>query len=417
MKGHLKYQTSILVGFIYLISIIINPININAETSIHSKCGYIPEDGVNPSVNMINCLLTEVAISNNVPPEVVKAVAEKESGWKQFTDVGEPLVSKDGGIGIMQITWTNGFDVEKLKMDIVYNIEAGIQMLSDNFSRKDLPQINDGARDVIENWYFAIMGFNGTKPMNSPIYQKDGTTNSNAYQEKVFELIEKQSLLDMQPIQFKTTDFLYDTENAANIQFVTKQFKIPTTQLNRSKYYYKPMDKGYIAKNEVRLRQEPITTSPIVKVLNRNDKVTILDTFIFDPINSANTFAWNRIKLEDGTEGYVAASYINETSSTTSGSETDNNTGTSDVVPTNKIWTIEFNSIVDRNSVDQDTVYILDSNGKNVRTVLTVNGKNVVITPVEKYESGKTYTLYVKRVKSAAGIPLSPEVNKVFTIQ
>lgn len=77
----------------------------------------------------MNCLLTNAALAANIPPEVVKAVAAKESSWRQFEN-GQPLVSSDGGIGIMQITNQQGYDEESLKNDIYYNIQAGIDVLS-----------------------------------------------------------------------------------------------------------------------------------------------------------------------------------------------------------------------------------------------------------------------------------------------
>src|SRR5207344_1418681 len=97
---------------------------------------------------------TNAAIDADIPPEVVKAVATQESGWKQFKD-GKPYISDDGGIGIMQITNKPNLDQEKLKYDIYYNIEAGIDILNSMYDdRTDLPTIKGAGRDVIENWYF-----------------------------------------------------------------------------------------------------------------------------------------------------------------------------------------------------------------------------------------------------------------------
>ena len=75
------------------------------ESKIQTACGYTPEPGVDPDFQTKNCLLTGVALEYNVPPEIVKAVAEKESsGWKQFDENGEAIVTDDNGIGIMQVT-------------------------------------------------------------------------------------------------------------------------------------------------------------------------------------------------------------------------------------------------------------------------------------------------------------------------
>ena len=52
---------------------------------IASTCGYDSTSKVNPNRSTMNCLLTETALSYDVPPEIVKAIAEGESGnWRHF---------------------------------------------------------------------------------------------------------------------------------------------------------------------------------------------------------------------------------------------------------------------------------------------------------------------------------------------
>ena len=175
----------------------------------------------NPKPQDINKMLTEAAIKHKVPPEVVKAVAEVESGWRQFTDKGQPLITSDGGIGIMQVTNKPEHDQNKLKTNIQYNIEQGVKILSDNYNRKDLPKIKGADRDVIENWYFPVMAYNGTKPENSPLYQATGKVNTGAYQEKVFSKIEKNIIWGRTLVDypFEVKDFTYDPKSTKNIKF------------------------------------------------------------------------------------------------------------------------------------------------------------------------------------------------------
>ena len=62
------------------------------ENEVMAACGYTPEPGVDPDFQTKNCLLTGVALKYDVPPEIVKAVAEKESsGWKQFEKMEKRL--------------------------------------------------------------------------------------------------------------------------------------------------------------------------------------------------------------------------------------------------------------------------------------------------------------------------------------
>ena len=126
------------------------------------------------------------------------------------------FISLDGGIGLMQLTKQKGYDQDKLKNDIVYNIETGIRVLSSMYTRTDLPKIKGAGRQVIENWYFPVMAYNGTKPVNSPLKQENGERNMDAYQEKVFAKIESQSYLDdtkLAQYPFSTSDFDYDRES------------------------------------------------------------------------------------------------------------------------------------------------------------------------------------------------------------
>ncbi|PAM92963.1 hypothetical protein B4N84_20480, partial [Flavobacterium sp. IR1] len=49
-----------------------------AET-VAERCQYEAVVGVNPAFQTTNCILTEMALDYNIPPEVVKAVAYRES--------------------------------------------------------------------------------------------------------------------------------------------------------------------------------------------------------------------------------------------------------------------------------------------------------------------------------------------------
>jgi hypothetical protein len=118
-------------------------------------CGYSPVKGEDPSFQEANCLLTNIAIQYGVPPEIVKAVATQENGeWIQFEENGETFISPDGGIGIMQITFYDKEDEERLKNDAIFNIEEGVKRLVYNFNNSDLPKINDHSPEKLESWYF-----------------------------------------------------------------------------------------------------------------------------------------------------------------------------------------------------------------------------------------------------------------------
>ncbi len=122
-------------------------------------------DPADPSIAAIKHALTAAAVAHGIPPQVLYAVAYQESRWQQTGDDGQPLVSDDGGIGIMQVTSYSGYDLGRLQSDTMYNINAGADILSSKFGQS--PRIGDGRRDCYENWYFAVWAYNGWTPGNS----------------------------------------------------------------------------------------------------------------------------------------------------------------------------------------------------------------------------------------------------------
>jgi len=95
MKGFL-----LKVGLLVVVALSLFSHEAFAEFEWASNCSQYGEvtQNENPSLQHVNCLLTNAAIAASIPPEVVKAVATQESGatetsriWSQFTYDGEPL--------------------------------------------------------------------------------------------------------------------------------------------------------------------------------------------------------------------------------------------------------------------------------------------------------------------------------------
>ena len=280
-----------------------------AETNIKEKCGYNGEPGVNPDFQTINCLLTEKALEYKVPPEIVKAIAANESGWKHFDNDGNAIVTDDNGIGIMQITNQPGYDSERLKNDIVYNIDAGVQILNEMFKRTDLPSINNKDREILEHWYFAIMAYNGTKPVNSPIDRATSERNVQAYQEKIYKTIGDYSKVQTTTLPFKKEDFQYDPTKTANIQFVKMnyQFDVPFT---KTKHAFYTGQKAITTTSGVSLRPRPTTGNEKIGILNAGEIITINGPIQYDENSNDNHFVWYPVKRSNGTTGFVASSYL-----------------------------------------------------------------------------------------------------------
>ncbi|KQL39969.1 hypothetical protein AN960_08375 [Bacillus sp. FJAT-25509] len=310
-------STMLKVGLLTTLSIGLVAGKASAATDWSTKClpmGAIKQN-VNPSNQQINCLLTNAALSKNIPPEVVKSIAMKESSWRQFDEKGQPVVSTDNGFGIMQVTDSN-IDTEKLKSDIVYNIETGVNILDQKYKLSSLPKIKDAGREIIENWYFPVMAYNGTMPVNSPLKRNDDhliIRNLETYQDKVFNIIEDQSLLGSTKLAqypFAYDDFTYDPKLNESIKF-NKPVYTMTSGLHESAYLLKKGDIVKVTMAGTKLRTQPNTSSsytdqPLnqVFVINGEFKYT-------EPNSSLNHFVWFPVKSTDGKKsGYIASSYI-----------------------------------------------------------------------------------------------------------
>ncbi|WP_253701931.1 transglycosylase SLT domain-containing protein [Bacillus sp. FJAT-27445] len=285
------------------------------QPGLVSKCAKFGalKPNENPSFQHANCLLTSAAIAYDVPPEVVKGVAIQENGkWEQFDSNGEPVISWDGGIGIMQITNKSDLNQESLKNDVYYNIESGVKILASMYNRTDLPKITNTTRRDIESWYFAVMAYNGTKPVNSPIVKATGAPNLDAYQEKVFRNIENDSLLNggklVKP-KFEPSDFDYNPDSPANIKFPTMAYKIDGT-VHPSAYFYNKGDKVATTIDEAVLRSGPSKSFPVVKKPGKFSTLTVTGDFVYDTSANRNQFVWIPVMTLDKKVGYISSAYV-----------------------------------------------------------------------------------------------------------
>ncbi len=278
-------------------------------------CGYNPASRVNPDRQTMNCLITKAVNQSAtvIPPEIVKAVASVESNnWKHFDANGEPIITADGGIGLMQITNTAGYNVERLKYDLPYNIQAGIDFLVTNFKRSDLPKVANHNPESLESWYFAIMAYNGTKAVNSPFYQATGERNGTAYQEKVYQELRKNGLVttNIQSIAMTKDDFNYGADTNHTIEFKKKSFSL-SKEATASKELLKAGD--VVSYSGSGMRAKPNTQATLIPTTTA-DKMTIIGAPVYDEQkNSTNLFAWYPVRaVQNGkiVTGYIASPYI-----------------------------------------------------------------------------------------------------------
>ncbi|GAB4073708.1 hypothetical protein GCM10028778_12110 [Barrientosiimonas marina] len=160
--------------------------------------GFVPmsaaaADTANPPVSKVKEKVTEEAREQGIPPEILKAIAAQESDYRQFDHDGEPHMSPGGGIGIMQVNpakLSMELDKDKLKQDIAYNIKMGARVLLNKWQLDSIPDVNQHDKAVLEDWYFAIMAYNGLSAANDP-----GLHGADTYQNQVYNRIEQASFL------------------------------------------------------------------------------------------------------------------------------------------------------------------------------------------------------------------------------
>jgi hypothetical protein len=119
-----------------------------------------------------------------IPPTILKAIGWVESSWSQaafsvpYGGIGPALISRDCGYGIMQVTTgmqnTTGDPTREQLMvaaHFAYNIARGTRILVDkwNLATELRPIVADRNPEVIEDWYYAIWGYNGFVFVNHPL--------------------------------------------------------------------------------------------------------------------------------------------------------------------------------------------------------------------------------------------------------
>jgi len=148
----------------------------------------------NPSRQEIESMIDEVATKRAIPSVLMKAIAKLESSYSQFNTNGTPKITGDC-IGIMMINNRNGgFDSQKLKYDIEYNIEAGAEVLLNKWSMSSynsVSSVGDMNPDVLENWYFALWAYNGWAQSNNP-NMLPSYVKKYTYQQHIYNICQKE---------------------------------------------------------------------------------------------------------------------------------------------------------------------------------------------------------------------------------
>ncbi|MCP8616946.1 cell wall-binding repeat-containing protein [Salirhabdus salicampi] len=282
-------------------------------------------DQLNPPA-VVSQLLTEKAIEHRVPPEVVKAIAWQESGWRQWWESdnpnakdcqnwrkGEPVISFDcRGIGIMQVTSYDSNDIEyvdRLKNDMEFNIEEGIKILKQKWNLTypktntfyTLPKVNNGSEEIVDHWYFAILAYNGVVKSNDPTF-----SSHNPYQEKIYQHMKTYGLLQIAPFPTNRLNTYYEDQYGSRILFKDNEIKIDGP-LQFTKQNYQRGER-VITSQQVNLRSEPrVRDGNVEEVLQPNTPLYINGEIIYDS-SKHNHFAWYPVQYEGSSQQYYVSS-------------------------------------------------------------------------------------------------------------
>lgn len=148
----------------------------------------------NPSREEIEKMIDEVALKRGIPSVILKSIARVESVYQHFNKDGSPKISGTS-IGLMQINNKNGgYDTNKLKYDIMYNIEAGADVLLNKWSMSSYQSVacvGNMDPNVLENWYFALWAYNGWAQSNNP-HMLPSYAKKYTYQQLIYDIAKKE---------------------------------------------------------------------------------------------------------------------------------------------------------------------------------------------------------------------------------
>ncbi|MGD6961124.1 S-layer homology domain-containing protein [Fictibacillus phosphorivorans] len=276
----------------------------------------------NPAPELINKMLTDAAKANNIPPEIFKAIVWQESGWRQFTSDGNPLIGYDGrGLGITQVTYSRSYLdenpglEEKLKTDIQFNINEGIKILKQKWNTTYVPWINDHSPEEIEHWYFAILAYNGYAKKNDPRLTAEERTElgylDEAYQDSIYKHMRgDMGQLNVTSFPVHLLNINYASPTATLMDFSSKKQYDISGPFTTTKHLFVPGD-VVATRAEVKLRSSATSQSAEKRSMLRGESVKITGGIRYAS-NKLQHFGWYPVKTQEGNVGYIASSYLTE---------------------------------------------------------------------------------------------------------
>jgi hypothetical protein len=259
-------------------------------------------------------LLTQTAIKYGIPPEILKGIAMAETKMKQFNEDGTPLVTEDGGIGMMQITASaedlsemlkEPADMERLKYDTGYNIDVGARILKIKWNYSHIPKMNDADPMILESWYFAVMAYNGLSQKNDP------QLSEQTYQDRVFQQIKDGSFSDVKDVSAFVVEYP-NSDKPYLMSFPKDKLHYEWPELNTpSTQVYKAGDTVYTANHQASYSNvRDGVDGKVTTTVSHYTPLTIVGG-PYEKEQNGQSSHYSMYKVKgNGVEGYVASSNV-----------------------------------------------------------------------------------------------------------
>lgn len=287
--------------------------DVSTQRMVKSRTAIEIMAAKNPPYHEIEKMIEDVAKEYSIPAAIFKAVAWQESSWRQFDSAGNPLISFDGGIGIMQLTNQTKYDQQKLKTDIKYNLKAGAEVLLEkrNYTLKGLlPEIGSMVSNEMESWYFALWAYNGWSVYNNPHNIPNKFRTKAAYQDSVLAIAKEYYA---QPITRVPKSLI--PKDGVPKGSLSYQTPLPIHKAGED-LKRRQIDVGdtvevatYIT--SLNVRQAPGLAGKVVDTQKPGERSEVTKDSV-----EKDGFLWYQVKSMDGS-GWVAGHYLNAVRDTT----------------------------------------------------------------------------------------------------
>lgn len=239
-------------------------------------------------------IIENTARRKNIPPQILKAIAWKESRFTQFTSSGAPLVSR-GNRGVMQVNSVHtSFDPQRILYDVTYNIEAGADILLSKWLDNRTPVVGNRDPNVLEHWYFALWAYNGWLSRNNPNLHGETT-----YQDRIFDYIRIND-----GIEVSTVDWCYIP--ASGLPVWGSHIPEPAATHKAGILFYQPGDRALVDVRDTLYVQTHAGGGNVLFSLVKDQEVIILS----QPQLVEGLYWYEVIHPATGQKGWAAGIYL-----------------------------------------------------------------------------------------------------------